>query len=65
MFEIDEGLCCAHGDCAEIAPAAFAVDDVARAIGTAPTDVLRSAAEACPLGAITVIDPVSGERLND
>ena len=35
--EIDEGACAAHGDCVDVAPDVFELDDVARVIGTGPT----------------------------
>ena len=60
---IDEAACCAHGDCALVAPEAFAVDDVARVIGDAPAETLIEAAEACPAGAIEVVDAETGAQL--
>jgi len=56
IAKIDETTCLAHGDCAVVAPAVFEVDDVARVIGDAPLEVLIEAAEACPAGAISVVD---------
>jgi ferredoxin len=53
---IDQAACSAHGDCAAIAPEAFAVAEVATVIGTAPDELMLEAAEACPALAITVID---------
>ena len=43
-IQIDGDACLAHGDCAVVAPDVFAVDDVARVVGTAPDDVLIAAA---------------------
>lgn len=63
LAEIDESACAAHGDCVDIAPEAFALDDVARVIGTAPDDRLLEAAELCPSTAIRVIDRVTGEQV--
>jgi ferredoxin len=62
---IDERACAAHGDCLDVAPAAFALsdDDVAMVVGAAPPDTLVRAAEACPSVAISVIDEDSGEQL--
>jgi ferredoxin len=60
---IDESACLAHGDCAELAPDVFSVDDVASVIGTAPLEQLLSIAEACPASAISVIERESGEQV--
>lgn len=60
---IDESACLAHGDCEALAPDVFRVDDVATVIGTAPREQLLAAAEACPAGAISVIDEETGEQL--
>ena len=61
---IDTDACLAHGDCAEVAPEAFRVDDVAVVIGTASEDRLREAARACPAGAIVLIDEATGEEVD-
>ena len=60
---IDEASCLAHGDCAELAPDVFRIDEFAVVIGTAPLPELRAAAEACPAGAISIIDVESGEAV--
>lgn len=60
---VDPDECSAHGDCVEIAPDVFVLGDVAEVIGTAPPEVLRRAAEACPAVAISVVDEETGERL--
>jgi ferredoxin len=60
---IDEAACLAHGDCADIAPQAFAVGDVASVVGAAPDELLWAAARACPAGAILLIDPATGEEV--
>jgi ferredoxin len=60
---IDESACLAHGDCEQLAPDVFRVEDVARVIGTAPLEQLVSIAEACPAGAISVIDEATGETV--
>jgi len=60
---IDANECLAYGDCAELAPEAFEVDDVARLVGAAPLRKLVDAARACPMGAITLIDAETGERI--
>jgi ferredoxin len=63
VAKVDEFSCSAHGDCAQVAPGVFRVDDIAEVIGTAPVDVLVKAAEACPAMAITVVDEDSGEQV--
>ena len=60
---VDEEACLAYGDCAELAPAAFEVDDIARVRGDAPAQQLIDAAKACPSEAITLIDAESGEQV--
>jgi ferredoxin len=60
---IDKQACLAYGDCAELAPEAFEVDDVARLVGAAPLRKLVDAARACPSEAITLIDAETGEQL--
>jgi ferredoxin len=61
---IDEGSCLAYGDCAELAPEAFEVDDVAHLVGNAPARKLIEAARACPAEAITLIDAETGEQIH-
>jgi ferredoxin len=60
---IDESACLAHGDCEELAPDVFRVDDVATVVGTAAPERLVKIAEACPAGAISVIDEATGEQI--
>lgn len=60
---IDRQACLAYGDCAELAPEAFEVDEVAHLVGSAPLDKLVDAARACPSEAITLIDAETGEQL--
>jgi ferredoxin len=60
---IDESACAAHGDCVEIAPAVFALNDVAHVVGEGPPELIMEAAEACPSVAIVVIDEDSGEQV--
>jgi ferredoxin len=60
---IDEASCLAHGDCAEIAPDVFRVDETAVVIGAAPLEELRAVAEACPAAAISIVDDATGARL--
>jgi ferredoxin len=63
VIEIDEAACAAHGDCVDLAPEVFDLDDVARVVGTGPDDLLLAAAEACPSTAITLLDPQTNEQL--
>jgi ferredoxin len=60
---IDEAACAAHGDCVDVAPEVFALDDVARVVGTGPDELLLAAAEACPSAAIVVRDAETGEHV--
>jgi ferredoxin len=60
---VDENECSAHGDCVEIAPQVFRLDDTAVVIGTGPDDLILEAAEACPAVAISVIDDETGETV--
>jgi ferredoxin len=55
--------CSAHGDCVEIAPQVFRLDDTAVVIGAGPDDLVLEAAEACPAVAISVVDQETGETL--
>jgi ferredoxin len=61
--EIDEDACAAHGDCVDVAPEVFVLDDVARVIGTGPGELLLAAAQACPSVAIRVIESETSELL--
>ena len=58
---IDESACAAHGDCVDVAPGVFALDDVAVVIGDGPPELILEAARACPSSAITVVDADSGD----
>lgn len=60
---IDEDACAAHGDCVELAPAVFALGDVAYVVGDGPPELILKAAEACPSVAITVTDEDTGEQV--
>jgi ferredoxin len=57
---VDPDECLAHGDCVEVAPDVFRLDDVAVVIGTGPLELLVEAAESCPAQAITIVDEESG-----
>ena len=63
IARIDESVCLAHGDCAVVAPQAFAVGEVAEVIGDAPDELLRAAARACPAGAVLLIDAETGAEV--
>ena len=63
LVEIDGSACAAHGDCADVAPEVFEVDDVAEVIGTGPPELLLAAAQACPSAAIRIIDQRTNEQL--
>ena len=63
LVEIDDGACAAHGDCVDLAPGVFALEDVARVIGDGPDEVLLAAAEACPSVAIRVVDAATGDAI--
>jgi ferredoxin len=60
---IDEAACAAHGDCVDVAPQVFALDDIAEVVGTGPDDLLIAAAQACPSAAIVLVDADSQEQL--
>jgi len=60
---VDPNECSAHGDCVEIAPQVFRLDDAAVVIGTAPPELILEAAEACPAVAISVVDDGTGETV--
>lgn len=60
---VDEAACSAHGDCEHVAPHVFRVEDTATVIGSGTREELLAAAEACPAGAISVIDADTGEQV--
>jgi ferredoxin len=60
---IDPDACSAHGDCVELAPEVFRLDETATVIGTAPPELILEAAEACPAVAITVVDQETGDTV--
>ena len=61
--QVDEFACTMHGDCAEIAPDVFRIDDTAVVIGDGPPELMLKAAEACPSTAITIVDATTGEQV--
>lgn len=60
---IDEGSCIAQGDCVELVPDVFQVEDSATVIGTGPDDLILAAARQCPVEAIMVVDSDTGEQV--
>jgi ferredoxin len=60
---IDESACSAHGDCQDLAPEVFRVDDVATVIGTGPDELMLEVARICPAVAIVVMDEPSGVQV--
>jgi ferredoxin len=60
---IDERACSAHGDCQDLAPEVFRVDDVATVIGTGPDELMLEVARICPAVAIVVTDEPSGVQV--
>lgn len=60
---IDVNACSAHGDCVELAPEIFRLDDVAVVIGTGEDELMLAAAEACPSSAISIIDDATREQV--
>ena len=63
LTSVDVDACAAHGDCADLAPELFEVEDVARVVGTGPDDLLLAAAELCPTTAIRIVDQQTGEQV--
>ena len=60
---IDQNACAGHGDCADLAPEVFGVDDVAAVVGTGPDDLILEAARICPAAAIVVSDALAGTQV--
>jgi ferredoxin len=58
---VDPDECSAHGDCVEIAPEVFRLDDTAVVIGNGSDELTLEAAEACPAVAISIVDEATGE----
>ncbi len=61
--QVDESACAAHGDCVDVAPTVFELDDTAHVIGDGPPDLILRAAEVCPSVAISVVDEETGEQV--
>jgi ferredoxin len=60
---IDESSCIAQGDCMELVPEVFQVDDRARVIGTGPDELILTAARECPVEAISIVDSQTGAQV--
>ncbi|MGE5408088.1 MAG: ferredoxin [Syntrophothermus sp.] len=60
---VDPNECSAHGDCVEIAPEVFRLEETAVVIGDGPDELLLEAAEACPAVAISLVDRDTGETV--
>jgi ferredoxin len=60
---VDPNECSAHGDCVDIAPQVFRLDDTAVVIGTGSDDLILEAAESCPAVAISIVDQGNGETI--
>jgi ferredoxin len=60
---IDPNVCAAHGMCEDIAPEIFHVDDIAVVIGSGPDKLMMEAAEACPTGAIRIVNSETREQM--
>lgn len=62
---LDRNLCSGFGACVDAAPDDFALDSAGVATAAAETadGAALAAAAACPMGAIAVFDPSTGEQL--
>ncbi len=60
---IDEASCIAQGDCVELLPDVFRLEDSAVVIGTGPDELILAAARECPVEAISVVDSDTGARI--
>jgi ferredoxin len=63
VAHVDPATCSAHGDCEDIAPEIFRLDDVAVIVGDGPDELMLAAAEACPSIAIRLVDRDSGVQV--
>ncbi len=60
---IDEAGCIAQGDCVELVPNVFQLEDFATVVGTGPDELILTAARACPVEAISVFDAETGVQI--
>jgi ferredoxin len=60
LVQVDLELCAGFGDCVAVAPDVFALDDDNQAVildpDAADRDVLKTAADVCPVSAILLFD---------
>jgi len=63
VAQVDGNTCSAHGDCEEIAPEIFRLDDVAVVVGNGPDELMLEAARACPAVAISITNSETGEQI--
>jgi len=59
---IDANACSAHGDCEDIAPEIFRLDDVAVVVNDGPLELMMAAAQVCPSAAIRIVDRDTGAQ---
>lgn len=66
-IEIDVDLCSSYGECVDVAPEVFQLneEDLSYVVDPkgADDETVREAAEACPVNAIALYDPDSGEKI--
>jgi ferredoxin len=60
---VNPNECSAHGDCVDIAPTVFRLEETAVVVGTGPEGLLLEAAEACPAVAISILDEETGQTV--
>jgi ferredoxin len=60
---IDQSSCIAEGDCVELLPDVFQIEDFATVVGTGPDELILAAARNCPVEAISVVDSQTGARV--
>ncbi|MHB8234506.1 MAG: ferredoxin [Solirubrobacteraceae bacterium] len=60
---IDESSCIAQGDCVELVPDVFELDDCAKVVGPGPDAAILEAANECPVQAISVFDSETGAQV--
>ena len=60
---IDESSCIAQGDCVELLPDVFVLDDFAKVIGTGSDELILAAARECPVEAISIVDSETGAQV--
>ncbi|MBX5469298.1 MAG: ferredoxin [Thermoleophilaceae bacterium] len=66
-IEVDRELCFGFGDCVDSAPNVFELDDENKSVVVDPDaqdrDTIMLAAQDCPVDAIVITDPETGEQL--